>query len=171
MEIKYTLLEDDFIKFNLYHLRNSKLYKKEIFIMKYIVNTVLAFMIFIIGTFIFEQSMLIWLFIAISFLIVQIKTTEKQNDKIVIRRIKKQLKDVEIQCILGEKILKVDADKIHIKSELFEETKDIKAIIEVKKYDDLILLYDSSITAEIIPTRYLIENEIDTLISILTNTK
>ena len=128
-------------------------------------------MIFTIGTFIFEQSMLIWFFIAISFLIVQIKTTEKQNDKIVIRQIKKQLKDVEIQCILGEKILKVDADKIHIKSELSEEAKDIKAIIEVKKYDDLILLYDSSITAEIIPTRYLIENEIDTLISILTNTK
>ena len=52
MEIKYELLESDYIKFNLYHLRNSKIYKNQVFIMKYIVNTVFAFMIFCVGTFI-----------------------------------------------------------------------------------------------------------------------
>lgn len=82
MEIDYELLEEDYIKFNLYHLRNSLTYKKQVFIVKYIVNTVLAFMMFCIGSFIFNQSMLIWFLISISFLIIQIKTTEKQNEKI-----------------------------------------------------------------------------------------
>lgn len=46
MEINYELLEEDYIKFNLYHIRESKEYKREVYIVKYIVNTVLAFMIF-----------------------------------------------------------------------------------------------------------------------------
>ena len=81
MEIKYELLEDDYIKFNLYHLRNSSTYKNQIFIMKYVVNTVLAFMMFCVGTFIFNQPMIIWFLISIFFLIIQIKTSKKKANQ------------------------------------------------------------------------------------------
>lgn len=167
MEIKYELLEDDYIKFNLYHLRNSSTYKKQVFIMKYIVNTVLAFSIFCIGSFVLNQSMLFWFLISISFLIIQIKTTEKQNEKREIKQIKKFLKEGENKFIFGKKILKIDNEKIYIKSELLEEIKNKKSIIDIKVYDDLILLYDSSITAEIIPKRYLEKYEIEELLNVL----
>ena len=167
MEIKYELLEEDYIKFNLYHLRNSSTYKKQVFIMKYIVNTVLAFSIFCIGSFVLNQSMLFWFLISISFLIIQIKTTEKQNEKREIKQIKKFLKKGENKFIFGKKILKIDNEKIYIKSELLEEIKNKKSIIDIKVYDDLILLYDSSITAEIIPKRYLEKYEIEELLNVL----
>lgn len=167
MEIKYELLEDDYIKFNLYHLRNSSTYKNQIFIMKYVVNTVLAFMMFCVGTFIFNQPMIIWFLISIFFLIIQIKTTEKQNEKREVNHIKKFLKEKENKFIFGKKILKIDNEKIYVKSELSEEIKDKKSIIDIKIYEDLILLYDSSVTAEVIPTRYLEKNEIEELANIL----
>ena len=167
MEINYELLEDDYIKFNLYHLRESETYKREIYIQKYILNSVLAFMIFVIGTFIFKQPMLYWTLIAILFLIIQIKTNEKQNEKSEIKKIKKYLEEGENKFLFGKKILKIENEKIYIKSELSEEIKDKKSIIDVKIYDDLIVLYESSITAEIIPKRYLKEDEIETIISLL----
>ncbi|CEP45924.1 Uncharacterised protein [[Clostridium] sordellii] len=167
MEINYELLEDDYIKFNLYNLRQSETYKREIYIQKYILNSVLAFMIFVIGTFILKQPMLYWTLIAILFLIVQIKTNEKQNEKREIKKIKKYLEEGENKFLFGKKTLKIENEKIYIKSELSEEIKDKKSIIDVKIYDDLIVLYESSITAEIIPKRYVEEDKVYKLISLL----
>lgn len=169
MEINYELLEDDYIKFNLYHLRRSSEYKKQVYIIKYIVNTALAVLMFCVGTFIFKQPMLFWFLISTCFLIIEIKTHDKQNEKREIKHIKKLLKDGENKYLFGKKILKIDNEKIYIKSELSEEIKDKKSIIDIKIYDDLILLYDSSITAEIIPTRYIEENKIQELMNIFEN--
>lgn len=169
MEIKYELLEDDYIKFNLYHLRNSSTYKKQVFILKYIVNTVAAISIFCIGSFIFNQSMLFWLLISILFLIIEIKTNDKQNEKREVKQIKKLLKEKDNKFIFGKKTLKIDNEKIYVKSDLSEEVKDIQSIIDIKIYEDLILLYDSSVTAEVIPTRYLQKNEREEFVNILKN--
>ena len=116
-----------------------------------------------------HQSILFWFLISILFLIIQIKTTEKQSEKIEVKRIKKFLEEGENKSIFGKKILKIDNEKIYIKSELTEEIKYKKSIIDIKTYEDLILLYDSSITAEVIPTRYLEKNEIEGLLNILNN--
>ena len=169
MEISYELLEEDYIKFNLYHLRESSEYKRQIYIVKYIVNTVLSFMMFCIGTFIFKQPMLFWLLVSILFLIIEIKINDKQNEKREIKQIKKFLKKGDNKYLFGKKILKIDNEKIYIKSELSEEIKDKKSIIDIKIYDDLILLYDSSVTAEIIPTRYIKQNNIEELINLFKN--
>lgn len=169
MEIKYELLEDDYIKFNLYHLRNSSTYKKQVFILKYIVNTVAAISIFCIGSFIFNQSMLFWLLISILLLIIEIKTNDKQNEKREVKQIKKLLKEKDNKFIFGKKTLKIDNEKIYVKSDLSEEVKDIQSIIDIKIYEDLILLYDSSVTAEVIPTRYLQKNEREEFVNILKN--
>lgn len=167
MEIKYELLEDDYIKFNLYHLRNSSTYKKQVFIVKYIVNTVGAISMFCIGSFIFKQSMLFWLLISILFLIIQIKTNDKQNKRRETKQIKKLLKEKDNKFIFGKKILRIYNEKIYVKTELSEEIKDKNSIVDIKIYDDLILLYDSSVTAEVIPTRYLDKNEIEEILTIL----
>lgn len=171
MEIKYELLEDDYIKFNLYHLRNSSTYKKQVYIVKYVVNTVLAFMMFCIGTFIFNQSMLIWFVISILFLIIQIKTNDKQNEKRVVKQTKKLLKEGDNKNLFTRKILRVDNEKIYIKSEFSEVVKDKKSIVKIKVYDDLLLLYENSVTAIIIPTRYLESDTIDELINDLKSCK
>lgn len=65
------------------------------------------------------------------------------------------------------KTLKVENEKIYIKSELAEEIKDKKSIIDVTIYDDFIVLYESRITAEIIPKRYIEEDKIYELIILL----
>ena len=167
MEINYELLEDDYIKFNLYHLRESETYKREIYTQKYILNSVLAFMIFVIGSFILKQPMLYWALISILFLIIQIKTNEKQNEKREIKKIKKYLEEGENKLLFCKKTLKIDNEKIYIKSELSEEIKDKKSIIDIKIYDDLIVLYESSITAEITPKRYIEDAKVDEFINIL----
>lgn len=97
------------------------------------------------------------------------KTTEKQNEKREVKYIKKLLKEKDNKFIFGKKILKIDNEKIYVKSELSEEIKDKNSIVDIKIYDDLVLLYDSSVTAEVIPTRYLDKNEIDELLNILKN--
>ena len=111
--------------------------------------------------------MLIWLLISLSFLLVQIKTTEKQIEKVEIKNIKKLLKEKENEFIFGKKTFKINNEKIYIKTELSEEIKDKKSIIDIKICDDLIILYESSITAEIIPTRYIEQDKIEEFINLL----
>ncbi|EPZ61124.1 YcxB family protein [Paraclostridium sordellii] len=108
--------------------------------------------------------MLYWTLIAILFLIIQIKNNEKQNEK---REIKKYLEEGENKLLFDKKTLKIDNEKIYIKSELSEEIKDKKSIIDIKIYDDRIVLYESSITAEIIPKRYIKDDKVDEFINIL----
>lgn len=165
MEIYYELHEDDYIKFNLYHLRESEVYKKRVYIQKYLLNTVLAFMMFCIGTFVFNQSMLCWFLIALLFLIIQIITNEKQNEIREIKQIKKYLKEGDNRNLFSKKILKIDDEKIYIKSEFSEVVKDKKSIVKIKVYEDLLLLYENSVTAIIIPTRYLEKDIIEKLIN------
>nr|WP_172692126.1 hypothetical protein [Paeniclostridium sordellii] len=121
-------------------------------------------MIFVIGSFILKQPMLYWTLIAILFLIIKIKNNEKQNEK---REIKKYLEEGENKLLFDKKTLKIDNEKIYIKSELSEEIKDKKSIIDIKIYDDRIVLYESSITAEIIPKRYIKDDKVDEFINIL----
>lgn len=169
MEINYELLEDDYIKFNLYHLRECETYKREVYIVKYIVNTVLAFMIFCIGAFIFNQSILIWITISILFLTIQIKINEKQNEKREVKKIKRYFKEEKCKFLFGKKTLKIDSEKIYIKSELIEVIKDKKSIKDVKIYDDLIVLYESRNIGEIIPRRYIKDDNIKDFISLVQN--
>ncbi|WP_416906600.1 hypothetical protein, partial [Paraclostridium sordellii] len=74
------------------------------YIQKYILNSVLAFMILVIGSFILKQPMLYWDLISILFLIIQIKTNEKQNEKREIKKIKKDLEEGENKLLFGKNI-------------------------------------------------------------------
>ncbi|TAN67703.1 hypothetical protein WS9_007655 [Paraclostridium sordellii 8483] len=61
-------------------------------------------MILVIGSFILKQPMLYWDLISILFLIIQIKTNEKQNEKREIKKIKKDLEEGENKLLFGKNI-------------------------------------------------------------------
>lgn len=103
------------------------------------------------------------------FLTIQIKISEKQNEKREVKKIKRYLKEEKCKFLFGKKTLKIDSEKIYIKSELIEVIKDKKSIKDVKIYDDLIVLYESRNIGEIIPRRYIKDDTIKDFISIVQN--
>lgn len=65
------------------------------------------------------------------------------------------LREGDNSSIFGEKIMSVDENSINILDEFSSETISRNNIKDVKVYSDMIVIYLSSITAHIIPTRYL----------------
>lgn len=57
--------------------------------------------------------------------------------------------------IFGEKTMLIDENNIKVFSESISETISKKSIKTIKIYEDMILIYLSGFTGQIIPTRYL----------------
>lgn len=152
MRIKYNLTEDDYINFNMYHLKNSDTLKKSIMINRYVTP-----LIFLIIPFVLRKiSNIPFWYWAIVFTITYIiwgVSYEKNLYKINKKRIKKMLKESSNEGLVGEKILEIDGEYIRSKSYARESNIHIKSIKNIKEDDNYIFIYVNSIEAVIVPLR------------------
>lgn len=155
MEIKFEIIEEDYIKFNLYHAENSPSLKKSYHLMRYVLPLLCAIPIYTIGTYIFKQPSIYWSFIAISFVIIWILVYPNKYKRLIQKQTKKLLQEGDNSTFFGKKTLLFEDDNIKLISECSSETILKKSIKTIKIYDDMILIYLSGFTAIIIPTRYL----------------
>ncbi|WP_246169751.1 YcxB family protein [Alkalibaculum sporogenes] len=123
--------------------------------LRYAVPLLFSVPIYAIGTSLFRQPQIYWLAIAILFVIIWMISYPKQYIKLIKRTTKKLLQEGDNSSIFGEKTLLIDEYNITVKGEHTTETISRESIKSVKVYDDMILLYLSGISAQIIPTRYL----------------
>ena len=150
MRIKYNLTEDDYINFNMYHLKNSDTLKKSIMINRYVTP-----LIFLIIPFVLRKISNIpfwyWAVVFVITYILWVVLYEKNLYKINKKRILKMLKENSNEGLVGEKILDIDGEYIKSKSYARESTIHIKAIKNIKEDDNYIFIYINSIEAIIIP--------------------
>lgn len=155
MEINFEVTKDDYIKFNLYHLKNSPSQKKNFYLLRYAVPVLFALPVYFIGTNLFKQPSIYWIIIAILFAVIWMITYPKQYKALVKKEIEKILNEGDNSEILGKKVMIIDEKCITVYNKSSSEKISKDAIKDVKIYDDMVLIYISGISAHIIPTRYL----------------
>lgn len=155
MEVKFEITEEDYIQFNLIHIQNSPSQKKMYHLLRYAIPLLFTIPIYIIGTMVFNQPRMYWMIIAVFFALIWMITYPKQYKKLIEKQTKKLLKEGDNSSIFGEKTMVIDEEDITVFSEFTSEKVAKNSIKDIKISDDLILIYLSGISAQIIPTRYL----------------
>lgn len=158
MEINFEVTKEDYIKFNLYHIQNSPSQKKSFKLLRYGIPVLFSLPIYFIGTNLFKQPSIYWAIIAILFSIIWIITYPKQYKLLIKKQVEKLISEGDNSEIFGKKTMVIDNENITTYSKSSFEKISKNSIKDIKIYDDIIIIYTSSITAQIIPTRYLDEN-------------
>ncbi|MFO1446306.1 YcxB family protein [Bacillus sp. Bva_UNVM-123] len=154
MEIKYHLTEEDYINFNMFHIRNSKTAMRSLTIQRFI-----GPIIFIISSYVFSKiGDVPFLGLFITFLILSILWVifyPKYFYSHIIRHVKKMIKEGKNDGLLGEHHMMMTEDGI-VDSTTNGETKvNWSGIQQVKENEDYFYLYNSSVSAYILPKREL----------------
>ncbi|MDQ2088069.1 YcxB family protein [Herbivorax sp. ANBcel31] len=165
MEIKFEITEEDYIKFNLYHIKNSPSQRKIYNLFKYVTPIIFAILMYFIGTRVYEPLGYYWIILSLIFVVAWFIIYPKEYKKTLIKQTEKLLREDDNSSFFGKKTMLVDENNIKIFSENSSETIHKNGIKRIKVYDDMIIIYLSAITAQIIPTRYLDDESKTKLIS------
>jgi len=154
MIMKYNLTEDDYLKFNLFHIKNSKTHNRTINTQRFVTPIFLIIFAFLFslipGTY-FQVLFIITVVICIMWLIFY----PKYYYYLVIRNAKKMIREGKNDGILGEHILNLNEAGL-IDTTLNGETKVNWTGIKVfKEDDDNFYLYNSSVSSYVIPKQEL----------------
>ncbi len=152
MEINYNLTEEDYIHFNLYHVKNSKTGKQALTWQQF-----LSPLFFIIIAYIYSMiSDMPFLPLFITFFIMSILWIvfyPKYFYNLITRNAKKMIKEGKNEGLLGEHSMKMTEEGI-VDTSLQRETKVTwSGITGFKEDDGYIYLYNSSVSAYILPKR------------------
>ena len=155
MEIKYNLKEEDYINFNLHHIENSPSQRRISNILRFVVPPLGGVIIYYIGTRQFKQPGIYWVVTAISFVVLWIVFYPSRHEKSIRKQVRKMLSEGDNSSFFGEKTLILNEDSIEVLDGSTSEKFLRNNVKDIKVYDDIIVIYLSSINAHIIPTRYL----------------
>ena len=152
MEIKYNLTEDDYINFNMFHIRNSKSAMRSLKIQRFAVP-----IIYIILPFVFPNALdSTFIFTLITFFIVSILWVvfyPKYFYKSVNRRLKKMIKEGKNEGLIGEHKLITTVEGITDTTSYGETKVNWSGIKSLKEDSDYLYIYNSSVSAYILPKR------------------
>lgn len=154
MEFKYNLSEEDYIHFNLFHLKNSKAASRSLTIQRWS-GPILFIVLYTIGD---QTSLGLSLTILLS--ILWLFFYPKYFYNYTIRHVKKMIKEGKNANLLGEHKMTLTEEGI-IDTTTNGETKVNWSGIETYKEDnDYFYLYNSSVSAYILPKRDIQNEEI-----------
>ncbi|RDW17394.1 YcxB family protein [Oceanobacillus chungangensis] len=154
MKINYNLTEDDYLKFNLFHMKNSKSVMRSLNIQRFLTPV-----FFILISYLFSKiAETPFLFAFIPFFIMSILWIifyPKFFYKTIIRNVKKMIREGQNGGLIGEHHMIFTKDEI-TESTSTDETKVKWSGIQAFKEDnDYFYLYNSSVSAYILPKREL----------------
>ena len=156
MRLEYELLEDDYINFNLLHMKHSKTIKKSMKINRYLTPVIfllLPIMLYIIHPEMESTQKNFWFVIFLFAFILWVCFYDKWTYKINEKRLRSVIKEKDNEGFFGTHTLEIENDTIKISDETGEKIISIlslKDIIEDEKY---IILYLNSLSAIIVPKR------------------
>ena len=158
MQINYHLTEEDYLHFNLFHIKNSNTGRKALMIQR-----VLSPVMFVVIAFLFSyitETPFLFMFIPMFILaILWLIFYPKYFYNTIIRQSKKMIKEGKNNGLLGEHTMMLTEDGL---SDLNQkgETKVNWSGIEVFKEDnDYFYLYNSSVSSYILPKRALSDEQ------------
>ena len=158
MEIRYSLTEEDYLNFNMFHIKNSKTTKRALNMQRFlmpIIFIVLSYVLSKVGNMSFFGLFIALLIVSILWIIFY----PRYFYSYVFRNTKKMIKEGKNDGLLGEHLMILSEEGI-IDSNSNGETKVTWSGIKTFKEDEHnIYLYNSSVSAYILPKREL--NNID----------
>lgn len=154
MEINYRLTEEDYLNFNLYHVKNSKTAMRSLTIQRYM------FPIFCIaGAYLFSRFgdvPFLWMFIPLLvFGLIGFVFYPKYFYSHVARATKKMIKEGKNEGLLGNHTMLLTDEGIVDKNPTGETKVDWAGINKIKESGDSFYLYNSAVSAYILPKREL----------------
>jgi len=152
MEIKYNLTEEDYIHFNMYHIKNSKSAIRSLNAQRYLTPVFFILLSYILS--LAGDTPFLELFIAFFITsILWILFYPKYFYSSVTRRIKKMFREGKNGGLLGEHVLSMTNEGL-IESTSNGQTKvNWSGIISLKEDNQYFYLYNSSVSALILPKR------------------
>lgn len=158
MEIKYHLTEEDYLKFNMFHINTSESANKSLKTQRYAVPFV-----YIIFSYIFANLADIpFLYALIPFLIVGILWVifyPKYFQSRILSQTKKMIREGKNEGLLGEHTMTLTDEGIVDTNPTGETKVNWSGIIKLKEDDSNLYVYNSSVSAYIIPKRELSDLE------------
>lgn len=158
MEIRYSLTEEDYLNFNMFHVKNSKTAKRALNMQRFlmpIIFIVLSYVLSKVGNMSFFGLLIAFLIVSILW----ITFYPKYFYSYVFRNTKKMIKEGKNDGLLGEHHMVLSEEGI-IDLTSNGETKVIWSGIQTLSEDKYnIYLYNSSVSAYILPKREL--NNVD----------
>ena len=154
MEIKYNLTEEDYLNFNMYHIKNSKTGKKALNLQRF--SSPIIFLIF---SYVFSIISDIPLLISFSTFLVMgilwIIFYPKHYYRHIIRNTKKFIKEGKNDGLLGDHTMTMTDEGIVDISSNRETKVSWSGIDRFKEDNENLYLYNSSLSAYILPKREL----------------
>ena len=158
MEITYNLTEEDFLHFNMFHLKHSKSAIQSLNVQRFLTPVFFILMAFLLSK--FGNIPFLELFIVFSITsILWIIFYPWYFYNTVTRRMKKMFKEGKNVGLLGEHVLSLNEEGLVESSANGQIKVNWSGITDFKEDEQYFYLYNSSVSAYIIPKRDLINSE------------
>ncbi|MGG3471093.1 YcxB family protein [Neobacillus pocheonensis] len=154
MEIQYHLTEEDYLHFNLFHVKNSKTAMRALNIQRFLLPVV-----FIIAAYLFSkfgdlsvmEAFIVYAIVAILWIMFYPRYFYRHITKMS----KRMMKEGRNEGLLGDHVMKLTDEGIVDSTSNGETKVNWSGIFEMKEDDDNIYLYNSGVSAYILPKREL----------------
>lgn len=171
MEIKYEITEEDYINLNLYHAKSLGHYKKGLNVLKVLLVIICVLLILALSLRALDFKLLIAFIVVTTANLLFIIRFDKIYEKLIRKTIKANLKAKDNSSLFGKRTMLISDNEIKITSKHITEMISKESIKDIKIYDDMILIYLSSVKVSFIPTRYLNEETKEELLKRLAALK
>ncbi|WP_042354236.1 YcxB family protein [Bacillus rubiinfantis] len=152
MKLEYTLTEDDFLHFNLFHMKNSKTAAKALTMQRMIGPIIFLACSYLFSTFgdvPFAVLFTIFLIMSVIWFIFY----PKYYFNFIKRHTLKMIREGKNEGLLGKHVLTMNDDSLVETTPVNETKVSWSGIQDFKEDDEFFYLYNSSISAYIIPKR------------------
>lgn len=164
MEINYILTEDDYLNFNLFHTKHSKVVKKSLLIQRLMGPVIFIAFSYLFS--IFADLPFIGLFVTFSIIsVLWYIFYPAYFYKLIIRNVKKAMNEGDNGGLLGKRQMILNEEGIIDVNSSSKTESNWQAIKDIKEDENNFFLYNSAVSAYIIPKRDL--KQIDELRSYL----
>ena len=133
MEIRYTITEEDYIQFNLYHIEESASLRKQFQMLRLYLPLLMAVVIFLVGTQVLKQPALYWVVVAVLYAVGCFVIYPRLYKKSIRKNVVKMAREGDNTSVFGDKTLEIAGDKITISGQDTTEIIDKTAIKEIKQ--------------------------------------
>lgn len=152
MELNYELTKEDYVDFNMYHVKNSKETKKAVFIQRYVIS--LMFLIIPIVIWILKKETFNIIYVICPlFWIMWILFYNKAFDRSITKKINRMLDKSINSGLIGMHNITIDNGELIEKTSNGYIKNNIRDINEIQETKDHIFIYISNNNAYVIPKR------------------
>lgn len=151
MEINYELTKEDFIQFNMYHYKNSKVMKKSLIFMRYFLP--IFFIVAAIVTFVLRQEIAISSIIFVIVGCLWFVLFPGIMNKSIYKKVDQFFSEGKNLSLLGKHSIVINEESIIEKSETSEVKHSWATVEKVAESETHIIIYVSAVSAYMIPIK------------------